>query len=53
MRIISKDMYYCHAHHFLEIYGTQVNEPIGSYQIQHLNNTLIDVSLILFPGSNV
>ncbi len=32
----SKDMYHCHPHHFLEIFKTQVNEPIGSYQIQHL-----------------
>ncbi len=33
----SKDMYHCHPHHFLEIFKIQVNEPIGSYQIQHLN----------------
>ncbi len=33
----SKDMYHCLPHHFLEISETQVNEPIGSYQIQHLN----------------
>ena len=32
----SKDMYHCHPHHFLEIFKTQVNEIIGSYQIQHL-----------------
>ncbi len=32
----SKDMYYCHPNRFLEIFETQVNKPIGSYQIQHL-----------------
>ncbi len=32
-----KDMYHCHPYHFLEIYKPPVNEPIGSYQIQHLN----------------
>ena len=42
-----KDMYHCHPHHFLEIFKTQVNEPIGSYQIQHLN--LIE---ILTKGKN-
>ncbi len=30
--------YHCHPHHFLEIFKTQVNEPIGSYQIQHLKD---------------
>ena len=30
-------MYRCHPYHFLEIYKPLVNEPIGSYQIQHLN----------------
>ncbi len=36
----SKDMYHCHPHHFLEIFKNQVNEPIGSYQIQHLKELL-------------
>ena len=31
-----KDMYHCHPYHVLEIYKPPVNEPIGSYQIQHL-----------------
>ncbi len=34
----SKDMYHCHPHHFLEIFKIQVNEPIRSYQIQHLKH---------------
>ncbi len=34
-------MHYCHPHHFLEIFETQVNEPIGSYQMQHLNTQSI------------
>ena len=29
-------IYHCHPHHFLEIFKTRVNEPTGSYQIQHL-----------------
>ncbi len=33
-----KDMYRCHPHHFLEIYKPPVNEPIRSYQIQHLKD---------------
>ena len=32
-----KDMYQCHPYHVLEIYKPPVNEPMGSYQIQHLN----------------
>ncbi len=32
----SKDMYHCHSYHFSEMYKPPVNEPIGSYQIQHL-----------------
>ncbi len=32
-------MYNCHPHHFLEIFKTQVNEPIGSYQIQYLKRS--------------
>ena len=35
-----KDMYRCHPYHFLEIYKPPVNEPIGSYQIQHLNSLI-------------
>ncbi len=31
-----KDMYHCHPYHFSDIYKPPVNEPIGSYQIQHL-----------------
>ncbi len=32
-----KDMYRCHPYHFMEICKPSVNEPIGSYQIHHLN----------------
>ncbi len=32
-----KNMYHCHPYHVLKIYKPPVNEPIGSYQIQHLN----------------
>ncbi len=39
----SKDMCHCHPHHFLEIFKTPVNEPIGSYQIQHLNLVWVNV----------
>ena len=32
--------------HFLEIFKTQVNKPIGSYQIQHLKIPLVfDISV--------
>ena len=33
-----KDMHRCHQHHFMEICKPPVNEPIGSYQIQHLKS---------------
>ena len=29
---------FLHPHHFLEMFETLVKEPIGSYQIQYLNN---------------
>ncbi len=32
-----KDMYRCLPYHFMEICKPPVNEPIGSYQIHHLN----------------
>ncbi len=44
---IPKDMYYCHPHHFLEIFETQVNEPIGSYQIQHLKDNFSRTNLTI------
>ena len=44
----SKDIYRCHPYHFSEIYKPRVNEPIGSYQIQHLKDALYSKDL---PGA--
>ena len=33
-----KDMHRCHPYYFMKICKPPVNEPIGSYQIHHLNN---------------
>ncbi len=37
-----KDMYRGHPYHFMEICKPPVNEPIGSYQIHHLNYKLLN-----------
>ncbi len=39
-------MYHCHPYHFMEICKPPVNEPIGSYQIHHLN---LDMSNCYWP----
>ncbi len=52
----SKDMYHCHPHHFLEIFETQVNEPIVSYQIHHLKckwDRKIQAMVSWFPGRQI
>ncbi len=41
------DMFHCHPYHFLEIYKPPVNEPIGSYQIQHLMHSVHNQSIHL------
>ena len=40
-------MYHCHPYHVLEIHKPPVNEPTGSYQIQHLNQLHLHIKIIV------